>query len=254
MAYAFATRPTINHCVDVPRARAAGVELMRVDIDLEAPTNHPAFSVLSAEERAHASRYIRKDDALRFAATRLALRETLGERLGVPPRALRFERDKNGRPRLTSQEGTGLSKTLDFNIAHSGHYALLVLSDRRRVGVDIEVVNRVGHWLSLSPTVFSPHEHAYVMSLPERFRDDVFYNVWTAKEAFLKALGTGIATGMAHFSVLSGNDDIPVASLASPLWTSDREDSICVTAFDAARCPAPLDYAACVVWSREITT
>jgi 4'-phosphopantetheinyl transferase len=251
MPYPFAAHPVVKHILDVSPAHAAGVRLVCVDIDLEATLDHPAFSILAEEERAHASHFLRKGDALRFSATRLALREAIGELQDAHPSSLQFRRDANGRPMLTCRACSGVHDAFDFNVSHSGRYALIALAKGRRVGVDIESLDRQIDWRELAPAVLSPRDRAYVMSLPHHLRGDAFYKVWTAKEAFLKALGTGLAAGMVHFSVLGGVDNTPVAIPAPPGSESDFKHAKRVTAFDATWCPAPEGYTACVAWSRE---
>ncbi len=250
MPYPFAGHPSVMQLLDVPRAGAAGVKLMRLDIDLQGTLDHPAFSVLSEDERAHARRFLRKEDALRFSATRLALREALGELLGADPHSLRFDRDANGRPMLISHARSDAPHAFDFNVSHAGRHALIALAKERRVGIDIESIDRRLDWRQLAPVVFAPRDCAYVMSLPEDLRSGAFYNAWTAKEALLKALGTGLAAEMTHFSVL-GAGDTPIAIPVHPRCEAHAPHSESVIAFDAIWCRAPMGYAASVAWSRD---
>lgn len=136
------TYPIAQRTLDVPCANAAGVTLLCVAIDLEATPDHPAFSALAEDERAHASRFIRNEDALRFLGARLALRKALGGLLGVPLCSLRLEKNQKGRPRLASYTFPDGYNAVDFNISHSGSYALSALGKGRRVGVDIECLDR----------------------------------------------------------------------------------------------------------------
>jgi 4'-phosphopantetheinyl transferase len=78
-------------------------------------------------------------------------------------------------------------------------------------------------------------------------RINAFYDVWTAKEALLKALGIGIAMGMTWFSVLGGKRDEPLVSVTC----KHSGSAYALTEFDAAWCIAPTGYAACVAWSRD---
>jgi len=252
MPPSFTTTAFVTSALEVPRAQAAGVELLCVEIELKATLRDPAFAVLAEEERAHAASFLRHEDALRHAATRGALRETLSKRLNVAANSLQFERDANGRPRLAWEAFNGLQAPLDFNVSHAGRYALIALAEGRRVGIDIESRDCVGDWSALSTAVFTSRDQDYVMSLPEHQRGYAFYDVWTAKEAFLKALGTGLAAGMTNFSVLGDNDNKPVAIPVTHIPVNGTQPLSCVTAFDAAWCPAPAGYAACVAWSREI--
>lgn len=251
MTYPFTGRPMVKHMLDLPCTNAAGVKLVCVGIDLKTTLDHPAFSVLGEDERAYANRFLRKEDALRFLSTRLALREALGEVLDVCPSSLRFERDANGRPTLTSHARSDMHDAFDFNVSHSGGYALIALAKGRRVGVDIESLDGRIDWRELAPVVFAPRDRAYVMSLPEHLRGDAFYKAWTAKEALLKALGTGLAAGMARFSVLGGVGGTPIPIPALPRSECSLHHFESVTTFDATWCPAPVGYAACVAWSRD---
>jgi 4'-phosphopantetheinyl transferase len=231
--------------LDAPRAREAGVRLLRVDFEFGAALDSPSFAVLSDEERASAGRFLRREDALRHAATRAALRDVLAQRMGVRPDELRFERDASGRPMLTGEHRLCGGVVPDFNVSHAGRHALIAVSERRRVGVDIERCRPQFDWRQLAAAVFAPDDAAHVASLPAHMQRDAFYRVWTAKEALLKALGTGIAGGLSGFSVLGGRDGEPAIRLAG-----GAPPAAGVAAFDAAWCAAPAGYAACVAWSR----
>jgi len=241
--------------LELPALSQAGVEVRLVAIDLSAPLDAPQLSVLDDDERSRAARFLRREDAVRHAATRAALREILGARLGRPARALRFVRDDAGRPRLADAFDGGdaprIDAPLDFNVSHSGAYALIALSATRRVGIDIETRREQFDWRAVAKSVFAPREIAYLESLPHGLRGDAFYDAWTAKEALVKALGTGIslAGGIAGFEVLGGERGIgraPQVCLVDPRISGDTG----IDCYEAVWCPAPEGYAACVAWSR----
>lgn len=231
--------------LNVPRAHAAGVELLCITFDFRMNLDGPAFAVLSDEERMRAARFLRREDAIRFATTRVVLRHALAERSGIPAGKLWLQRDEAGRPRLASMKGH-MRIPLDFNVSHSGKHALIALSAGRRVGVDIEARRIDLDWQTLSTAVFAPYDEAYIAALPARLRVDAFYDVWTAKEALLKALGIGIGRGMTWFSVLGGKQGEPLVRVVSEQMLAGCD----LTAFDSAWCIVPAGYAACVAWSR----
>ncbi|WP_207001544.1 4'-phosphopantetheinyl transferase family protein [Trinickia mobilis] len=235
--------------IATPRVLAAGVELRCVTIDMNASLDSPNFSTLSDDERARATRFVHREDALRHAAARAALREALGERIGVPAGMLRLEQDAYGRPRL---EPGGTSRMLDFNISHAGSHALIAIAAGRRVGIDIEACDPRLDWQSLAKMVFSKRDDTHVRSLPNALRHEGFYRVWTAKEALLKAVGTGLAGGMTHFSIVEDEDREPAAVLSDHAVADSQAAVSSIAAFDAAWCPAPPGYVACVAWSREL--
>jgi phosphopantetheinyl transferase len=89
-----------------------------------------------------------------------------------------------------------------FNIAHSGDYAVAVVSETAPVGIDIENTEnrRGGNFLPLAKKTFHPEEFRYFSENPDRRR---FYEIWTQKEAFVKMKGACPPAGLKSFSVLS---------------------------------------------------
>lgn len=239
--------PAVMHVLDVPRANAAGVKLIRVDIDLDARLDNGYFSVLSKDEWIRATQFRRRQDGIRFAASRAALREILGEWLDIQPELLRFDRDIGGRPRIASTTYLDPNIVPDFNLSHSGGFALIALSDVRRVGVDLEVHDRQIDLRELTQVAFSPNELERVIGMPEHLQFSAFYDVWVAKEAFLKVNGAGIAFGMTHFYVLHEVDEIKAMPVARSLPIPESEHSDLLR-LNAAWCPAPAGYSACLAW------
>ncbi|NIF52005.1 4'-phosphopantetheinyl transferase superfamily protein [Burkholderia sp. Ax-1724] len=231
------------HLLDVPRARAAGIEVFCLTFDFDATLDHPCFAVLSADERAKAARFQRHEDTLRHAATRVVLRRLLAERTGVAAAELRFERDAAGRPRLVPAQ----EPQPDFNVSHSGRHALIAIAARGRVGVDIEVARTDMNWQALVPAVFAPGDEACVAALPVEQRGDAFFSVWTAKEALLKALGVGIGDGMTWFSVLGEAQHEPRVEVSD---ASARRASL-ITGLDAVWLAVSPGYCGCIAWSRD---
>ncbi|MCC8396162.1 4'-phosphopantetheinyl transferase superfamily protein [Paraburkholderia sp. MMS20-SJTR3] len=241
----------------IPRAAAAGVEVFCVTFDFTAMLDHHAFAVLSDTERAKAARYLRHEDAVRHAATRVALRELLAERTGIAPAVLRFEQDAAGRPRLAGSADPAHQAAHawpDFNVSHSGQHALIALAARRKVGVDIEVARRDKNWQALTPAVFAPRDEAAVAALPDERRVAAFYDIWTAKEALLKALGVGIGEGMTWFSVLHDDDDGDAREPRVALDDPRARSGAALLQLDAVWLQVPAGYAGCVAWSRATET
>ncbi|AZQ51705.1 4'-phosphopantetheinyl transferase family protein [Burkholderia cenocepacia] len=229
--------------LDVPPAAArAGVRIARVDFDWRVPLVSAAYASLSDDERARAARFLRHEDAVRSAATRAALRDVLGAALGIAPHAVEIVVDAAGRPSLDRAHRA----SLDFNVSHAGDHALIAWAPAGRVGVDIEGCNRATDWRALTREVCAPVEIAYLDDLPPGAREGEFMRVWSAKEALLKALGTGIVGGLRAFAV------VPPREAATPATTivDPTAPAAGVAAFDAAWLDAAPGYAACVAWTR----
>jgi 4'-phosphopantetheinyl transferase len=237
--------------LEVPRARVAGIEIFCITFDFHVTLDSPAFAVLSDDERARAARFLRHEDALRHAGTRVVLRRLLAERTGVKPDALRFEPDAAGRPRVASNESSLSGEPdawPDFNVSHSGQHALIAIAARGRVGIDIEAARDEMNWQALTPTVFASRDAACVSALPVHLRAAAFYDVWTAKEAMLKALGVGIGDGMNWFSVLAeGQHQQPSAALSD----EPAHKGNAILQLDAQWLRISAGYSACVAWSRD---
>lgn len=231
--------------LDIPRAAAAGVTLLRVTFGFGVSLDDAAFAALSDDERARAARFLRHEDAIRHAATRAALRNAIGARIGVLPEHVGFRYDPAGRPHV-EEAPVGF----DFNVSHSGDFALIALAHARRVGVDIESKRALRDWQGMAKTVFAPREHAFFAGLPASEQLDAFFDVWTAKEALLKAIGVGIAGGLDRFSVMGGGERnrVPFVQLADP----SAPTPLPVLDYEAYWCEAPSGYAACVAWSKAV--
>ncbi|AOI57993.1 4'-phosphopantetheinyl transferase family protein [Burkholderia diffusa] len=232
-----------THPLDVPTAASrAGVHVARIDFDWHVPLASPAYAALSDTERARAGRYLRHEDAVRSAATRAALRDVLGAALDVAPKDIVIVVDEAGRPSLDAAHRA----PLDFNVSHAGDHALIAWTPAGRVGVDIESCNRSTDWRALTREVCASAEAAYLESLPLAARADAFMRIWSAKEALLKALGTGIVGGLRAFAVVPPRGaETPATTIVEPAAPAAG-----VAAFDAGWLDAAPGYAACVAWTR----
>ncbi|HYP79272.1 MAG TPA: 4'-phosphopantetheinyl transferase superfamily protein [Steroidobacteraceae bacterium] len=137
------------------------------------------------------------------------LRRLLGSQLQRDPASLEFSAGAHGKPRLA---GVDPSRGLEFNLSHSGDQALLGCAWGRELGVDIEMWRSLGDEAALVQRYFSPAEqHAYA-SLPPSARTAGFFQCWTRKEAYIKAVGRGLGLPLDSFDVSLG-DGVPVQLL-----------------------------------------
>ncbi|MFC3653003.1 4'-phosphopantetheinyl transferase family protein [Dyella humi] len=116
----------------------------------------------------------------------------LGIYLGLPAGDIALVDGKHGRPEL-AEPWNGL---LQFNWSHSGDTALVALARRVAPGVDIERLRPRARAMQLADRFFHPEETAALASLDATEREQAFLQLWTGKEAVLKAMGRGIAFGL----------------------------------------------------------
>jgi 4'-phosphopantetheinyl transferase len=175
----------------------AEIEVLVSRLDV-APETAAAEACLSDDERQRARRYRHDRDRRRFVVARGRLRQLLGERLGVPPAAVELACGRNGKPALAPRfAGSGWR----FNVSHCGEIALYALSRRREVGVDVEAVRVLEEGDEIARRFFSRREVAAYRALAPRDRPLGFFNCWTRKEAFVKALGVGLSLHLERFDV-----------------------------------------------------
>ena len=95
---------------------------------------------------------------------------------------------------------------LQFNLSHSGDWALCAVTTTGEVGVDIERVRRRSqvHRLKIAQRFFSAHEYRAINSVSPAAIDSAFFSGWTRKEAYIKARGDGITAGLDTFGVSLG--------------------------------------------------
>jgi len=157
-----------------------------------------SWDALSADERGRAEQFRLDDPRRRFVVARAALRTLLGQYLGVPPSDVAIAIALNGKPRL----GDLMRPTdIRFNVAHSGDIALITFTSNCEIGVDVERLRPVGFAERIARRFFHAAEAAAITAAPPDARDDVFLRCWTAKEAVVKALGSGITGSLATFRV-----------------------------------------------------
>jgi 4'-phosphopantetheinyl transferase len=129
------------------------------------------------------------------------LRLLLGRYLEAAPEQLEFSYGPHGKPALAGLYGRS---GLRFNLSHSNWLALCAVARQREVGVDVEYMERPVHHEQIARRFFSPEEVEALKRLPPEKRKEGFFNAWTRKEAYLKALGQGITAGLDSFSVSLG--------------------------------------------------
>jgi 4'-phosphopantetheinyl transferase len=190
----------VNACVKEPEtARSCGpVEIAVAQLDLEAEPVDALSAWLSAAELARARRCRVELHRRRFIVARARLRESLALRLDTEPAMVEFAYGAYGKPRLGDRHARS---GWHFNLSHCAGIAVYAFSRRRRVGIDVEAVRPLHGADAIAAIVFSRSEQAAYRSLAAHERPLGFFNCWTRKEAFVKALGAGTARSYDRFDV-----------------------------------------------------
>jgi 4'-phosphopantetheinyl transferase len=179
---------TIIERADCVALRGGEVHLWRVLLDWPAPIVAGLAATLSSDEQERAGRFIRAADAARFVACRGALRSILGRYAGLPPGNCRFVYGAFGKPGLLDSPA---GAALQFNVSHSGDWALIAVAQDTPVGVDLEQIRPGVDVHGVGQMAFSAAERELLQTLPEGGGLAAFFDLWTCKEAYLKGVGKG---------------------------------------------------------------
>lgn len=177
---------------------ADGVHIWRASLRVSPGVLEHLSAHLDESERTRASRFIFEGDRDHFIAARGILRDLLARYVGCSPGELRFAQGPRGKPSL---ERTGSTRPVSFNVSHSHGMAAYAFARDRELGIDIELIRQDFGGQEIAERYFSPSEVAELASLPPEARADAFFLAWTRKEAYIKAVGEGLAIPLKSFSV-----------------------------------------------------
>jgi 4'-phosphopantetheinyl transferase len=173
------------------------IDRRRLDFDT-------AWERLDDAERARAGRFVFDRDRRRWTVFRAEAKRLLAAHLGRPLPDWREETD--GKPFLAG-------RPVEFNLTHGERFAALVISEHGPVGVDLEPLARGRDLLDAAAAFCHPDELAGLPVAPDA-RADRLIRIWTAKEAFLKALGAGLTQPPREIRLRGDRADGPPAGLA----------------------------------------
>jgi 4'-phosphopantetheinyl transferase len=191
----------INDWATPPKALALSREEVHV---WRAPLNQPesrvqeSFRLLNQDERERAWRFRFPQGRDHFTVARGALRVILSRYLNIPPERLSFRYNAYGKPALQSELACD---DLRFNLSHSRGLALCAVACGYEVGVDVEWIRADLAGEETIARYFSNQEAETIRALPPALRTQAFFNCWTRKEAFIKAVGEGLSYPLDQFTV-----------------------------------------------------
>jgi 4'-phosphopantetheinyl transferase len=175
-----------------------GIEVVVAQLNVDADTVRASAAVLSDEERRRAERFVFDRDRRRFTVARAGLRRLLAARLNMPAKSVKLVYGTNGKPALGPQS---TDSGLRFNLSHSEDVAVYAFAHHREIGIDVELVRRLPDADSLAARFFSRRENEAYLAVDTSARPLAFFNCWTRKEAFIKAVGDGLSHPLDTFDV-----------------------------------------------------
>ena len=153
--------------------------------------------LLSIDERKRADRFRFEQDRHRFIVRRGVLRIILSGYLVGGPNRLQFRYGAHGKPVLESPD----EDNLHFNLSNSEGLAVYAVTRHREVGIDLEYLKAIPDAEAIAERFFSKRENATLRALGTDQKYEAFFKCWTRKEAYIKAIGDGLARPLDQFDV-----------------------------------------------------
>ena len=181
-----------------PDLVADEVHAWSIALDVSPEHYEELLTTLAPNEQRLADSFRLEQPRQTFVVTRAALRTLLGAYLELEPSEIALGADGNQKPRLGAAHA---ASGLQFNVSHSGGLALVAVARGCAVGIDVERVRDVGGLDQIAQRYFHSSENSALRQVADGERNAAFLHCWTAKEAILKAVGTGILGDLADFAV-----------------------------------------------------
>lgn len=196
-------------------------------------------SILSSDEIERANRFYFEDDRRRFIACRVGLRFLLGNVLSHDPAAIEFSYGQHGKPSLV---GSLAASPLRFNVSNSGELAVAALTTGGEIGIDVEFCRDCDTAEPIARRHFTESEANHIARSNGNEKQSRFFQLWTAKEAVVKLLGSGLSFSLDRFETPdaagnNGNVALPKEAEIGECWLTPIE--------------LATGYAACVATSRQ---
>jgi 4'-phosphopantetheinyl transferase len=192
----------------------AGVQVWLAPESLaDPPASADRLRALLSDAELEQQRAFRAESPRRLHLVARGLQRTVLSRLvpSVAPRDWQFERGASGRPSIAPVHALDL----DFNIAHTSGLVVMAVGAGMRLGIDVETF-APRRSVQIARRYFSEREIAGLEALPPAGQSRRFVELWTLKEAYLKAIGTGISGGLGTMTFELRNGDIAFAREADP--------------------------------------
>ncbi len=182
------------------------VDIWRIPLQANDESIKMCRARLSPDEIVRANRFLKEIHRQRYILGRGKLRQLLARYREADPAELRFRYSDHGKPDLTE---SGDGRRLRFNLSHSADMAVAAVVWDNEIGIDIEFMRSNVDFLKLANRFFAKSEAEAMRETPTGQRKEMFFRIWTRKEAYIKAHGEGLSLPLDEFEVSTGADEPP---------------------------------------------
>ncbi len=158
------------------------------------------FDIMNTEERIQQKRFHFERHRHQYLITRALIRSVLSMYVKkVAPQQWQFEKNDYGKPSISYPS---IDIPLMFNLSHTEKLIVLCVSVDNEPGIDVEYLLRSGQTIEIAEHFFSPTEIEHLHRLPPDYKRERFFDLWTLKEAYIKACGMGLSIPLDDFSYI----------------------------------------------------
>jgi 4'-phosphopantetheinyl transferase len=182
------------------------VHVWRASLTQDPATVSELSCLLAPDEHRRAEKYYRSVDRDRFIVARGILRKIISIYLPLSPGALQFTYNEYGKPKIAAHQN---DRNLNFNLSHSNDLVLYAFRLEGGLGIDIEYMREDFATLEIAEHFFAKDEVDALRSLPADQQVKGFFNCWSRKESYIKALGMGVSFPLDRFAVSLTPGDTP---------------------------------------------
>lgn len=201
---------------DTPPLSPSTIHIWRIPLDEPQDRLDHFRGLLTSKEQQQADRFLFEDHRRRFIVGRGQLRTLIGQYIGATPPEVRFQYSNLGKPSISAEDS---DSGIQFNLTNSKDWALLAVTAGDELGIDMEGIREMSDMEGLARRFFAqPEISAITQHASPSKRLQAFFRCWTRKEAFLKAIGTGLTFPLDKVCVTI-NDEI-----AAQIEWIDSED------------------------------
>jgi 4'-phosphopantetheinyl transferase len=174
------------------------------------------YTYLPTERTTKLKRFHHLADTLRGVAGDILTRVMLANILNKPAYALEFSSNFYGKPSLV-----GFKEQIGFNVSHAGDWVVVAVSSSGQIGVDIEEIKTAD--FGVAKRFFTQEEYVSITSrLLEHDQSLHFYEIWTAKESYIKAVGKGLSIPLDSFSTVIDTEMARIKRIEDKDWYFQR--------------------------------
>jgi 4'-phosphopantetheinyl transferase len=186
----------------------ATIAYARPETILAAHSREQLLAGLSADERERHARFRFETDRDIYLVAHALVRRMLSRLTGAAPHELRFVAGEHGRPEIAAPEPAAAFR---FNLSHTHGLVACAVTRAADIGVDVEYVERKVELLGVANHVFSPREIQGLVALSGGAQRERFFELWTLKEAYIKAIGKGLSAPLRSITFQPDRPDpVPV--------------------------------------------